>query len=229
MMPPVIQLSGICKSYAQGESRLQALKTLDLAIAPGEFLAITGPSGSGKSTLLNILGLLDRPDGGEYRLENEPVQALSETHAARIRNRKIGFVFQAFHLLPSKTAIENIALPLFYRGVSTAQANAQAEAVLTQLGLAAWANHRPAQLSGGQSQRVAIARALVADPAVLLADEPTGNLDSSNAKVVLELLEGINRRGKTIIVVTHDHAVASHARRCLHMVDGEVAADRREL
>lgn len=216
----MIELRGVEKSYRLGTRLVRVLSAVDLTIGAGEFVAIMGASGSGKSTLLHVLGLLDRHDGGSYRLGGEETSTLDDAGAARVRNHRLGFVFQSFHLLPYKSALDNVALPLFYRGVPRAERRARARALLERLGLAERLDHRPDELSGGQRQRAAIARALVTDPPVILADEPTGNLDSAAATEVLALVEQLHREGRTIVLVTHDPGVAARADRVLHMRDG---------
>jgi len=223
------ELSGVRKVYRSGTGRrtvaVEALRGIDLTIAEGEFLAIMGPSGSGKSTLLHILGLLDRPTEGRYRLLGRDVTELDEAEAARVRNRTIGFVFQAFFLLPRASALKNVELPLVYRGVPKRERRRQAEAALAAVGLADRLDHLPSELSGGQKQRVAIARALVQEPAILLADEPTGNLDSQSGEEVMALFGELHRQGRTVVVITHEREVAAHARRVVLMRDGRIVAD----
>ncbi len=225
----VVELEGVKKVYRSGSGRrtveVEALKGIALAVEEGEFVAIMGPSGSGKSTLLHILGLLDRPSAGSYRLAGQDVTALDEAEAARVRNRTIGFVFQAFFLLPRATALKNVELPLAYRGVPPRLRREQARTALAAVGLEDRLDHLPSELSGGQKQRVAIARALVQEPAILLADEPTGNLDSESGQEVMALFERLNAEGKTVILVTHEPEIAAHARRVIRMRDGEVVAD----
>lgn len=215
----MIQLKNIHKTY-HGGTELHVLKGISLDIREGEFVSIMGASGSGKSTLLNILGILDTYDEGEYSLAGTPVRNLSETHAARLRNESIGFIFQSFNLIPFKTAQENVALPLFYRGVSRAKRNALALEYLDRMGLKDWATHLPSELSGGQKQRVAIARALITHPKIILADEPTGALDSRTSVEVMQILKDLHRQGMTIVVVTHESGVAYQAEKIVHIKDG---------
>lgn len=225
----MIQLRQITKSYPTGSDTLPVLRGIDLSISPGEFVAIMGPSGSGKSTLLNVLGILDGYDTGEYWLDGVLVKNLTETQSAQYRAKLIGFVFQSFNLLPFKTALENVALPLYYRQVPRRIREAKSRAMLERMGLAERLSHRPMELSGGQRQRVAIARALVNDPPLLLADEPTGNLDSKTSVEVMALLAEINRTGQTLVVVTHDEAVAAQAHRTIRLRDGLVASTGKTI
>ncbi len=219
--PLLIELRGIEKVYGDGgTARVQALQALDLAIQRGEFAAIVGPSGSGKSTLLHILGCLDRPTAGAYLLAGQDTSRLSDRELSAVRNRRIGFVFQAFQLLSDSTALENVMLPLLYRGVPAAQARQRAKEALAAVGLEERVGHRPGQLSGGEQQRVAVARALVKRPDILLADEPTGNLDSANGEAILKLIEEAHRREVTVVLITHDPQVAARAGRLLRMKDG---------
>ncbi len=228
MNAPLIQLAGVTKTYGQGPAAFQALRGVDLAIEQGEFVAIMGPSGSGKSTAMNILGCLDTPGGGEYRFRGQPVQQLTRDQRALLRRRWLGFVFQGFNLLPRTSALENVELPLLYRGERAAARRTAAMQALETVGLAAWARHTPAELSGGQQQRVAIARALVTKPTVLLADEPTGNLDSQRSVEIMALLAALNREhGITVLMVTHEPEMAACARRTVRFVDGRVASDVR--
>jgi len=221
--PPVIDAEGLEKSYAR-ESGLEvrALRGLDLRVQRGEYLAIMGPSGSGKSTLLQILGCLDAPTAGSYRLAGEEVARMDEDALAEVRNRRIGFVFQAFNLLPGASALRNVALPLMYRGVRPGQRAERAAAALARVGLADRLDHRPNELSGGQRQRVAIARALVTEPDILLADEPTGNLDSRTGREVLALFDALHDEGRTVLLVTHEAEVAERTDRVVHIRDGRV-------
>ena len=225
MSAPLIELSGIERVFYLGDSEVHALHQLDLAIAAGEYVAVMGPSGSGKSTLLNLLGLLDHPNSGTYRLEGRDVTTLTPEEQARVRRERIGFVFQSFHLVPRLTAAENIALPMVLAGIAPAERKARVEQALDDYGLTNRADHRPNQLSGGQRQRVAIARATIMQPAVLLADEPTGNLDRATGEDVMRLLEELNGKGVTLIVVTHDGTLGARARRQLRMEDGELRHD----
>ncbi len=221
----MIELDRVSRAFQVGDQLVRALREVSLNIAAGEFVSIMGPSGSGKSTLLNLLGLLDRPDGGIYRLEGEDVTGLDDAGAARVRREKIGFVFQFFHLVPRLTAAANVALPMMLAGVAAAERKERVAALLADVGLSGRAGHLPAQLSGGQLQRVAIARAMSMNPALLLADEPTGNLDRATGREVLALLEDLNRRGTTLIVVTHDQEIGARAGRRIVMEDGNVVAD----
>jgi putative ABC transport system ATP-binding protein len=223
----VIEVEELSKVYRMGTSEVHALRGVSLRATEGEFLALMGASGSGKSTLMHLLGCLDRPTGGRYCLEGQDVSALSGAERARVRNTRVGFVFQSFNLLPRLNALENAALPLLYRGRANG-ANRQAAQALQQVGLADRAGHRPAELSGGERQRVAIARALVTNPAIILADEPTGNLDSATGDEVLALLAQLHAQGRTIMVVTHDAQVAAHAQRVLHMRDGQIVGANDE-
>ncbi|MCX5700529.1 MAG: ABC transporter permease [Candidatus Omnitrophica bacterium] len=221
----MIELKNIYKTYLMGEVEVKVLQDVTLKIAPGEFVAIMGPSGSGKSTLMHILGLLDRPDKGEYYLGKKEVHDLSQEELSAIRNRFAGFVFQQFHLLPRMTALENATLPLVYAGKR--HLKEQAKDKIKEVGLIDRINHRPNELSGGQQQRVAIARALVNDPLIILADEPTGNLDSKSQEEIIAILKSLNQKGKTIIMVTHEKEVAAHARRIIHMRDGKIISDEK--
>lgn len=223
----MIRLEAIQRVFLVGEQEVHALSDLDLSIDSGEYLSIMGPSGSGKSTLLNLIGLLDRPSAGIYRLDGRDVTGLSDDEQARVRRDKIGFVFQFFHLIPRLTAAANIELPLLLAGVPAEERKARVARLIQDYGLAGRADHRPDQLSGGQRQRVAIARATVMAPAVILADEPTGNLDRATGQEVMSILEGLAARGVTLILVTHDPAIGNRAGRKLHMVDGRIVSDEK--
>ncbi len=227
----MIELDGVYRTYAMGGQLLHALQNVSESIEAGDYVAVVGPSGSGKSTLLNVLGCLDRPSRGAYRLDGEEAGSLPEEQLSSIRRHKIGFVFQSFHLIPRLDAAENVAFPMLFAGVPRAERRERVAAALGTVGLEERVHHRPAELSGGEQQRVAIARATVMRPQLLLADEPTGNLDSSSGRHVMEVLEGMNADGLTLIVVTHDPAMASRANRALVMEDGEVVqrAARGEL
>jgi len=218
----MIELSGIWRTYQVGESQVYALRDVDLSIAEGDYLAVVGPSGSGKSTLLNILGCLDRPTDGHYLFHGRPVEDMSESERTRLRQEDIGFVFQFFHLLARLTAQGNVELPMLFAGVPRAERRRRAEAALDAVGLSDRGHHRPDQLSGGQRQRVAIARAVVMEPSMLLADEPTGNLDRASAFEVMDLLDRMNGDGQTIVLVTHDLEVADRARNRVRMDDGAI-------
>jgi putative ABC transport system ATP-binding protein len=224
MSEPLIQLQGVSRIYDLGRVQVAALQEVDLRVEPGEFLAIVGPSGSGKSTLMNIVGCLDRPTAGTYTLAGTLVAELNDDGLARLRSRTIGFVFQSYNLLPRTSALENVATPLLYQGVSRKDRLARARAALERLGLGDRVDHVPTELSGGQQQRVAIARALVTEPALLLADEPTGNLDSTSGADVMTILRELNAAGRTIVMITHDSDVASSAGRQVHVRDGRLVA-----
>jgi putative ABC transport system ATP-binding protein len=223
----LVQLENIHKVFTTDEVETHALSAVHLEMRRGEFVSISGPSGCGKSTLLSILGLLDTPSEGTYRLEGQPVEARSAVERARIRNRQIGFIFQSFNLLGELTVFENIELPLTYRGISAAERKQRVSGALERVKMTHRARHLPAQLSGGQQQRVAVARALAGHPAVLLADEPTGNLDSTNADGVMELLRELHQGGTTICMVTHDPRFARYAERTVHLFDGRIVDEKR--
>ena len=216
----MIRLEQVSRSYEKDGNRVEALRQVQLHLAPGEMAAVVGPSGSGKTTLLNILGCLDRPTAGRYLLDGQPVEGMTARQQALVRNRKIGLIFQQFHLLPGLSAEENAALPLTFRGIPLRQRREAARQALEQVGLGARWGHRPGELSGGQQQRVAIARVLCADPSVVLADEPTGNLDPEAAAAVMDILCGLHRAGKTVVIITHDAAVARIAPRLFRMESG---------
>ena len=225
--PPLIALSGITKTYGQGPAAFQALSGVDLVIDAGEFVAIMGPSGSGKSTAMNILGCLDTPTSGSYRFQGLAVEQLDRKQRALLRRHCLGFVFQGFNLLARTSALENVELPLIYRGAPAAERHAAARAALAQVGLAGREKNTPGELSGGQQQRVAIARAIVTEPTVLLADEPTGNLDTRTSMEIMELISGLNRdRGITVLMVTHEADMAAYAKRIVHFVDGVIDSDQ---
>jgi len=227
MEDELLRLEGVSKVYRTGAVEVAALRKVSISVRRGEYIAVTGPSGSGKSTLLHILGCLDRPTSGQYAMEGTPLQDLDDYGLAGIRNRRIGFVFQAFNLMPRYTARKNVELPLSYAGVGRGERRARAEAALASVGLAARSHHRPSELSGGEKQRVAIARALVNEPSILLADEPTGNLDTRVGHEIIGLIEDLNAsKGITVLLVTHDMELAARCRRRVRLVDGEIAEDR---
>ena len=221
----IIQSRGLSKDYVLGAETVRALRGVDLEIRPGEFVAVMGPSGSGKSTLMNLIGCLDTPSAGGYWLNGVQVSELSDDELARIRNREIGFVFQTFNLLPRATALHNVELPLIYAGVGAKERRQRAEDKLELVGLSDRMDHRPPELSGGQRQRVAVARALINNPALLLADEPTGNLDSVTGKEIMDVFVELNREGQTIVIVTHEANIAAYAMRQVHLYDGHIARD----
>ncbi|WP_375740722.1 ABC transporter ATP-binding protein [Pseudomonas boanensis] len=223
----MIRLHQVSRCFQLGDQRILGLDALDLAVADGEYVAVTGASGSGKSTLLNILGLLDAPDSGEFWFDEAPTASLDEVHRAALRGREIGFVFQSFHLIPRLTALENIELPMLLANVPLAERHKRSRDLAERLGLSDRLNHHPAELSGGQRQRVAIARAMVMQPRLLLADEPTGNLDSQSGAEVVALLEELNRDGLTLILVTHDSHYAERATRQVQLRDGRILSDSR--
>jgi putative ABC transport system ATP-binding protein len=223
-----MELAGICREYVVGAETVHALDHVDLKIEPGEYMSIMGPSGSGKSTLLNVLGLLDRPTSGTYRLQGEDVSGLDDNELAAARQRHIGFIFQFFHLIPRLTALENVELPLVLTGAAPRARRERAAAILASVGLEKRVDHRPDQLSGGERQRVAIGRAIVMQPSYLLADEPTGNLDTRSGGEIIEILEQLNRNGIALLIVTHDPAVGDRAHRHLKLRDGKIVADYAE-
>ena len=228
-MPPLLSVRGLVRVYRTGGTTLRALDGVDLDVERGEFVALVGPSGSGKSTLLTILGGLERPDAGSYRFDGAAVEDLDDTGLATLRNRRIGFVFQSFHLLPLLRADENVALPLRYAGWPAPERLARARELLAQVGLGDRVGHRPTELSGGQCQRVAIARALATDPDLLCADEPTGNLDSRSGAEILELFHELHRRGRTVVMVTHDPHIAAGASRRVRIEDGRIVSDENAV
>ncbi len=225
-MQEIIKITDISKVYKIGTETIYALQKIDLSIFKNEYVALMGPSGSGKSTLMNILGCLDTPSSGEYILNNNSVATMTDNELAEVRNKEIGFVFQTFNLLPRNSTLENVALPLVYAGIPKAEREARAKEVLEQVGLGNRMQHKPNELSGGQRQRVAIARALVNKPAIILADEPTGNLDSKTSVEIMGLFEEIHKNGNTIILVTHEEDIANHAHRIVRLKDGLVESDK---
>ena len=222
MSDPVAQLQGVDKVYGSGEMAVKALDGVDLTVNRGDYLAVMGASGSGKSTAMNILGCLDRPSSGSYRLNNTPVEDLSDDQLADLRNRDLGFVFQQFHLLPQLSALDNVIMPMIYAGVPAAERRQRARAALERVGLGQRLNNKPNQLSGGQQQRVAIARAIINQPALLLADEPTGALDSQTTAEVLDIFDALHRGGMTVVMVTHEDDVAARAEKIVHFRDGRI-------
>jgi len=221
----IIRLEGITREYVMGSERVLALRGVDLTIARNEYVAIMGPSGSGKSTMMNMLGCLDTPSGGTYWLNGHEVSQMADDDLARVRNREIGFVFQTFNLLPRATALANVELPLVYAGVGTKERKQRAESALERVGLGERMHHKPNELSGGQRQRVAIARALINEPSILLADEPTGNLDSATSEEIMRVFGQLHAQGQTVLVVTHEPDIAAHARRVVVLRDGRVDRD----
>jgi putative ABC transport system ATP-binding protein len=226
-MNPIIHLENICKSYFMGKQELQVLKGISLDISKSEYVALMGPSGSGKSTLMNIIGCLDTPSDGKYTLNGKDVSKMEDNALAEVRNKEIGFVFQQFNLLPRLTALENVALPLVYAGMGRKQRNEKAMHVMEMVSLTDRSHHKPNELSGGQCQRVAIARALVNDPSIILADEPTGNLDTATSYEIMDILGQIHANGNTIILVTHETDIANFARRIVRLRDGSVESDKK--
>ena len=222
---PILKLRGITRDFKLGSQTVHVLKGIDLDIFKNQYVALMGPSGSGKSTLMNLLGCLDTPTAGSYELNSNDVSVMGDNELAEIRNHEIGFVFQTFNLLPRSTALENVALPLVYAGLGKEEREARAAEVLTQVGLADRMDHRPNQLSGGQRQRVAVARALVNNPALILADEPTGNLDSKTSIEIMKLFDDIQAAGNTVVLVTHEEDIAQHAKRVIRLVDGQIDSD----
>jgi len=225
---PVIRLEKLNRRYRMGTDYIDALGSVDLTVDRGDYLAIMGPSGSGKSTLMNVIGCLDTPTGGAYWLNGKPVSAMNEKQLARIRNTEIGFVFQTFNLLPRMTALANVEVPLIYAGMKRRERDERAKQALETVGLADRMLHRPSEMSGGQRQRVAIARALVTNPSIVLADEPTGNLDSTTGREIMTLFDRLHSAGNTLIVVTHEAHVARHARRAIHLSDGNIVKDEMQ-
>lgn len=225
---PIIRLENVNRRYRMGVEEIDALGSVDLTVERGDYLAIMGPSGSGKSTLMNIIGCLDTPTGGAYWLNGKPVSAMNERQLARVRNSEIGFVFQTFNLLPRMTALANVEVPLVYAGAKRRERERRAKEALETVGLGDRMSHRPSEMSGGQRQRVAIARALVTHPSILLADEPTGNLDSSTGREIMALFDLLQSEGNTLIVVTHEPHIAKHARRAIHLSDGNIVKDEQQ-
>ena len=224
---PIVEVRELCKTYKMGDQEVYALRDVDLAFDEGDYVAIMGPSGSGKSTLLNLLGCLDRPTSGSYLLGGQDVSDFSDDELSDIRSRRLGFIFQSYNLIPQLNVLENIEVPLYYQGLSEAESRERAEQLGEVVGLADRLTHRPTELSGGQQQRAAIARALANHPVVLLADEPTGNLDSVTGREILTVLDDLSAQGRTIIMVTHDNDVATRASRVVHMADGRVSREEK--
>jgi putative ABC transport system ATP-binding protein len=224
-MDPTIRTHNLQRRYRMGSEIIHALRGVDLTVEKGEYVAIMGPSGSGKSTLMNMIGCLDSPDEGEYWLNGQLVSAMKDRELARVRNKEVGFIFQTFNLLPRADALHNVELPLIYAGLRRKERVARAQQALERVGLGERMSHRPSEMSGGQRQRVAVARALVTDPSILLADEPTGNLDSATSRDIMTLFHALHATGHTIVVVTHEHDIAQHARRIITFRDGTIAED----
>lgn len=229
MSKPIIEIKGITRDFPLGNEIVNVLKGIDLTINKGEYVALMGPSGSGKSTLMNILGCLDTPTSGSYMLNGKLVSDMEDDELAEIRNKEIGFVFQTFNLMPRTTALDNVALPMIYAGKSKDERNTRATEVLTQVGLSDRMDHKPNQLSGGQRQRVAVARALVNHPSIILADEPTGNLDSKTSIEIMKLFGEIHAKGNTVILVTHEEDIAAHAHRVIRLLDGVIEKDEKKI
>jgi len=227
MAEAIIDIKGIIRNFPLGNETVKVLKGIDLIIEKGEYVALMGPSGSGKSTLMNLLGCLDTPTDGNYFLNGKDVSRMSDNQLAEIRNKEIGFVFQTFNLMPRTTALDNVALPMVYAGYSQSERKKRAEEVLTEVGLADRMDHEPNQLSGGQRQRVAVGRALVNKPSIILADEPTGNLDSKTSVEIMRLFDDIHAKGNTVILVTHEEDIAEHAHRIIRLRDGIIESDKR--
>ena len=225
----LLELKNIYKNYIQGTMEVPVLKDINLCVEEGEYVAIMGPSGSGKSTLMNMLGCLDVPTSGEYWLHGQDVSALTDDELSDIRNREIGFIFQGFNLIPNLTAVENVELPLIYRGVSRSVRQELSREALKKVGLEHRMDHKPSEMSGGQQQRVAIARAIAQAPPVILADEPTGNLDSNSTKEIMDILKGLHKEGRTVILITHDNEIAAQAKRVIKIKDGKVESDSGQI